>query len=416
MLELDAGAPFEPRRQPPGCRSRSLVAAAGAGSTVVAVVDTKPPLVVSHDAGRTWRESGRGLPAGRAVADLGRRPRPRPVRDAQPPLPLPRRRPLLARPGGRAAGDRGRSLRPGLRLSRAGTRRARRRPPSRRPRLRSTRSALPSTRAYSVDGRPISTPCVISISSPKAIRPCRARWSASGPAAEPVAGSSATPPPGANIRVFHRVPEPAMRLIAEHLAELGEPRRDRAAAPATSASRAERDEHVAEAVVVDLDRQLRALDAERREAAPPRPRTARSVGIGCSIRPKTIRAPSRSSSDRARRPLPVSSRISPSWSGPARTNAEPSVGMPGERHLDARREDPDLRVGVLGRRRVDEDRLREVHLAREPLERLLGELARVGEDGELVARERRVGEDVADDVAEGRHRAESRPARTAVPT
>jgi len=45
-----------------------LVAAASAGSTVVAVVDTKPPLVVSHDAGATWRESGRGLPAGRAVA------------------------------------------------------------------------------------------------------------------------------------------------------------------------------------------------------------------------------------------------------------------------------------------------------------------------------------------------------------
>ena len=39
-------------------------------------------------------------------------------------------------------------------------------------------------------GRPISTPCTISISSPKPIRPCRARWSASGPAAEPVAGSS----------------------------------------------------------------------------------------------------------------------------------------------------------------------------------------------------------------------------------
>ena len=47
-----------------------LVAAAAAGSTVVAVVDTKPPLVVSHDAGMTWRESGRGLPAGRAVAVL----------------------------------------------------------------------------------------------------------------------------------------------------------------------------------------------------------------------------------------------------------------------------------------------------------------------------------------------------------
>ncbi len=45
-----------------------VVAAAAFGSTVVAVVDAKPPLLVSHDAGSTWRESGRGLPAGVAVA------------------------------------------------------------------------------------------------------------------------------------------------------------------------------------------------------------------------------------------------------------------------------------------------------------------------------------------------------------
>jgi len=45
-----------------------LVSAAAAGSTVVAVVDRRPPLVVSNDAGRTWRESGGGLPPGRAVA------------------------------------------------------------------------------------------------------------------------------------------------------------------------------------------------------------------------------------------------------------------------------------------------------------------------------------------------------------
>ena len=38
------------------------------GSTVVAVVDARPPMLVSHDAGLTWRESGRGLPPGRAVA------------------------------------------------------------------------------------------------------------------------------------------------------------------------------------------------------------------------------------------------------------------------------------------------------------------------------------------------------------
>ena len=45
-----------------------VVAAASRGSTIVAVVDRKPPLVVSHDAGITWRETGGGLPAGFAVA------------------------------------------------------------------------------------------------------------------------------------------------------------------------------------------------------------------------------------------------------------------------------------------------------------------------------------------------------------
>lgn len=45
-----------------------VVCAARAGPTVAAVVAGRPPLLVSHDAGRTWRESGRGLPAGFAVA------------------------------------------------------------------------------------------------------------------------------------------------------------------------------------------------------------------------------------------------------------------------------------------------------------------------------------------------------------
>jgi hypothetical protein len=45
-----------------------LVAAAGSGSTVVALLDRRPPLAISHDAGLTWREAGGGLPAGRAVA------------------------------------------------------------------------------------------------------------------------------------------------------------------------------------------------------------------------------------------------------------------------------------------------------------------------------------------------------------
>ena len=45
-----------------------VVAAASAGATVVAVVDRRPPIAVSHDAGSTWHEAGGGLPPGFAVA------------------------------------------------------------------------------------------------------------------------------------------------------------------------------------------------------------------------------------------------------------------------------------------------------------------------------------------------------------
>ena len=45
-----------------------VVAAASHGSTVIAVLDRRPPLVVSHDGGATWREAGAGLRPGVAVA------------------------------------------------------------------------------------------------------------------------------------------------------------------------------------------------------------------------------------------------------------------------------------------------------------------------------------------------------------
>jgi hypothetical protein len=64
--ELEPAGPFEPLPAPVLNLPR-VVAAAAAGSTVVAVVDASPPMLVSHDAGTTWRDSGRGLPAGRAV-------------------------------------------------------------------------------------------------------------------------------------------------------------------------------------------------------------------------------------------------------------------------------------------------------------------------------------------------------------
>jgi hypothetical protein len=71
-LELESGEltpadPFEPESGPRLNLPR-VIASAQAGSTVVVVVDARPPMLVSYDAGRTWQESGRGLPAGRAVA------------------------------------------------------------------------------------------------------------------------------------------------------------------------------------------------------------------------------------------------------------------------------------------------------------------------------------------------------------
>jgi hypothetical protein len=68
--EVESGDPFAPA-QAPSLNLPRVVAAAEAGSTVVAVVDAKPPMLVSHDAGMTWRESGRGLPPGAAVAIAG---------------------------------------------------------------------------------------------------------------------------------------------------------------------------------------------------------------------------------------------------------------------------------------------------------------------------------------------------------
>ena len=65
--EVDAGEPFT-RDPEPVLNLPRVVAAAASGSTVAAVVDAKPPLLVSHDAGTTWRDSGRGLPALQTVA------------------------------------------------------------------------------------------------------------------------------------------------------------------------------------------------------------------------------------------------------------------------------------------------------------------------------------------------------------
>jgi hypothetical protein len=66
IVELTDDEPDE--RPETGISLPLLVDADRHGSRVVAVVDRRPPIVVSDDAGVTWREAGGGLPPGRAVA------------------------------------------------------------------------------------------------------------------------------------------------------------------------------------------------------------------------------------------------------------------------------------------------------------------------------------------------------------
>ena len=64
---LDDGAALDPAPEVATGLPR-VVAAATSGSTVVALVDMKPPLAISYDAGRTWNQAGGGLPPGYAIA------------------------------------------------------------------------------------------------------------------------------------------------------------------------------------------------------------------------------------------------------------------------------------------------------------------------------------------------------------
>ena len=67
LLDFTAGERLE-RPPTPKLSLPLVVAVAAVGATVVAIVDRRPPLAVSHDAGGTWREKGGGLPRGVAVA------------------------------------------------------------------------------------------------------------------------------------------------------------------------------------------------------------------------------------------------------------------------------------------------------------------------------------------------------------
>jgi hypothetical protein len=67
--EMVLGAGTElPATESPKIELPRVVATAASGATIVAVVERRPPLAISSDAGATWREAGGGLPAGFAIA------------------------------------------------------------------------------------------------------------------------------------------------------------------------------------------------------------------------------------------------------------------------------------------------------------------------------------------------------------
>lgn len=73
VVELESGDAELVDDDPPTAGSAEvslplLIAADQVGARVVAVLNRRPPLMLSDDAGQTWREAGGGLPAGTAVA------------------------------------------------------------------------------------------------------------------------------------------------------------------------------------------------------------------------------------------------------------------------------------------------------------------------------------------------------------
>jgi hypothetical protein len=71
LVEREEGAAVE-RARPldlvPTWATGQALDVDAAGSTIVLLVERRPPLLVSHDTGSTWTQRGSGLPAGRAVA------------------------------------------------------------------------------------------------------------------------------------------------------------------------------------------------------------------------------------------------------------------------------------------------------------------------------------------------------------
>lgn len=71
-VDLDDGGAVFVDDEPPAPAAVELslplvVSAHQVGARIAAVVDRRPPLLLSDDGGLTWREAGGGLPAGAAI-------------------------------------------------------------------------------------------------------------------------------------------------------------------------------------------------------------------------------------------------------------------------------------------------------------------------------------------------------------
>lgn len=72
LAEFAPGGRLTARPRPvelvPPFVSSQLVDVDAVGATIAILVNRRPPLLVSRDAGSTWNEQGAGLPAGRCLA------------------------------------------------------------------------------------------------------------------------------------------------------------------------------------------------------------------------------------------------------------------------------------------------------------------------------------------------------------
>ena len=167
----------------------------------------------------------------------------------------------------------------------------------------------------------------------------------------------------------------------------------------------EHDVRVADAVVIDLDRKLRGCDAERSEQL-------RRALVWLNGRHGLSHAAEDDSPGLVSLELDRDDAVArlerdhAQLERRAKDERSAEARVPGEQNLVPRREDADPNRAPLARRK-HEDRLGEPKLERQLLHREVVEVAGVGEDGELVARKRPVGEDIGEDVAKRTHRSQT---------